>query len=72
MTIEREGEEPITYQVRNSLLTFVVTPDPGNHDLWVIRRIEEAPDYYACTAGPAGSGAAVQPATFGFIKAMFP
>ena len=71
MTIEREGEEPKTYLVRSSLLDFVVTPDPGNRNLWVIRRIEEAPVEYARAAGPPSSVAAVQPDTFGNLKSMF-
>jgi hypothetical protein len=67
VTIEGPGgEEPVVKQVRNTNLHFVLRPDPGDPDLWVIREIQEE-CWWQGSPRPLG----VESDTFGEIKSMF-
>jgi hypothetical protein len=67
VTIEGPGgEEPVVKQVRSTKLHFVLRPDPGDPDLWVIREIQEE-----CWWQGSPRPLTTEPTSLGSIKAMF-
>jgi hypothetical protein len=65
------GEEPYYLEVNSSWLYFEITRDPEDDRLWKISSIEEEPKLPLARGPKAAVAGAVDPLTFGDIKAIF-